>query len=434
MVRQYIKQAWQILKQNRFYSIMYILGTALSITLVMVLAIVLYVKTANLYPETNRHRMWIVKYAEDRSNGNRNNYSLSLNVLKQSFYSLETAEAVTAVYREEDEGYVTLPESEENHLVIVKSVDEAFWKVFSFSFLNGKPFSREEMQSGIQTAVISASLAKEIFGSTDVVGEYFQLNFEEFRVSGIVKDVSYSANNTYGDIWIPYTANIEFRKDYSTLMTDNNIIGPFIAYILAPSKGALKEVRDEITRNIHRYDASFPDKEFTIYGQPDKQWQSVFRQGETDVNFSQLLLQYGLIFLILLLIPSIGFSGMADSQMGQRITEIGIRRTFGASRFTLVNQLIYENLLFTLIGGLIGLLFSYLVMFLARHWILNLSLTYVYSPTLPDNVNEIFPLSSLIDYQVFIIALVVCIVLNLSSAIIPAWRTTRHQIVESLNA
>ncbi|MDF9829411.1 hypothetical protein [Parabacteroides sp. PF5-6] len=52
MIRQYLKQAWQLLKQNRFYTGIYILATAFSIALVMVLAIVFYIKIANVYPET----------------------------------------------------------------------------------------------------------------------------------------------------------------------------------------------------------------------------------------------------------------------------------------------------------------------------------------------------------------------------------------------
>jgi len=436
MLLQYTKQAWQLLKQNRFYSIIYILGTALSITLVMVLAIILHIKTANIYPETNRNRMWIVTEAEETDNhDNRQTYYLSWNTLNQCFYSLNTAEAVTAIYTEGEEGNIQLPESEENQRVKVKSVDDAFWRVFSFSFLNGKPFGKEELQSGIQTAVVSESLARQLFGKTDAAGEYFQLNFEEFRVCGVVKDVSYAANNTFGDLWIPYTANIQYRRTYPDMISSAKTVGPFAAYILASTQSDLKEIRDEIIRNVHRYNSSLTDREFSIYGQPDKQWQSIFRRGDgMDIDFSHLLFQYGFIFLILMLIPSIGFSGMADSQMGQRIAEIGVRRSFGATRFTLINQLVNENLLFTLIGGLLGLLLSYLCMYLTRHWILNLSLSQVSTNSIPQSVNEVFPLSSLINYQIFFIALIVCILLNLLSAIIPAWRTTRHQIVESLNA
>lgn len=45
-----MKQAWALIKQERLFSTVYIVGTGLAISLVMVLSIVLYVKFAPLYP------------------------------------------------------------------------------------------------------------------------------------------------------------------------------------------------------------------------------------------------------------------------------------------------------------------------------------------------------------------------------------------------
>lgn len=39
MYKQYLKQAWQLMKQNRFFSAVYIIGTGLAISMVMVMAV-----------------------------------------------------------------------------------------------------------------------------------------------------------------------------------------------------------------------------------------------------------------------------------------------------------------------------------------------------------------------------------------------------------
>ena len=44
MIRVYFRQAWIMLKQNRLFSSVYIVGTGLSIALVMVLFVIYYVK------------------------------------------------------------------------------------------------------------------------------------------------------------------------------------------------------------------------------------------------------------------------------------------------------------------------------------------------------------------------------------------------------
>ena len=50
-INLYFKQAWQLMKQNRFFSAVYIIGTGLAISMVMVLAVVYYIRTANIAPE-----------------------------------------------------------------------------------------------------------------------------------------------------------------------------------------------------------------------------------------------------------------------------------------------------------------------------------------------------------------------------------------------
>ena len=63
MYKQYLKQAWTLLKQNRFFSAVYIIGTGLAISMVMVLAIVFHIRTANMAPEADRDRMLLVPRA-----------------------------------------------------------------------------------------------------------------------------------------------------------------------------------------------------------------------------------------------------------------------------------------------------------------------------------------------------------------------------------
>ncbi len=56
----YIKQAWQLMRQERFFSAVYIISTGLAISMVMVLSISFYLKLANLYPENNLRSMGLI--------------------------------------------------------------------------------------------------------------------------------------------------------------------------------------------------------------------------------------------------------------------------------------------------------------------------------------------------------------------------------------
>ena len=73
-----------------------------------------------------------------------------------------------------------------------------------------------------------------------------------------------------------------------------------------------------------------------------------------------------LLILLFLLVPAINLSGLNASHMQDRIAELGVRKAFGARRTGLFMQILIENMVLMLPGGLVGLLFSYLLILLVR--------------------------------------------------------------------
>ena len=136
--------------------------------------------------------------------------------------------------------------------------------------------------------------------------------------------------------------------------------------------------------------------------------------------------------LLLLLVPAVSLSGMADSRMERRLGELGVRRAFGAPKGALIGQVLMENFLYTLLGGLVGLLFSFLLVTFASSWVFKIGNGF--SDAAPDGVDVSLSMGMLFNPWVFLIALCVCFLLNLMSALWPAWRASRRPIVDSLNA
>lgn len=50
MYKVYLKQAWALMGQNRFFTAVYIIGTGLAISMVMAIAVVYHIRTANIAP------------------------------------------------------------------------------------------------------------------------------------------------------------------------------------------------------------------------------------------------------------------------------------------------------------------------------------------------------------------------------------------------
>ena len=119
MYKVYLKQAMQMLRQNKFFSIIYITGTGLAITMVMILAILYYFRTGNIAPEINRDRMLVIQHGKilNKTEGQGNGSSrLSYPTIKECFYSMQTPEAVTAI----------LPIGEQTEFIQTPGSDEVY--------------------------------------------------------------------------------------------------------------------------------------------------------------------------------------------------------------------------------------------------------------------------------------------------------------------
>lgn len=433
MLKIYLKQAWNLIRQERLFSLIYIVGTGLSVSMVMVLSIVFYIKVANIYPETNRDRILVAKSGTfTRESDGQSSSSLSEGMIDACFGSLKGVEAIALIARDGGDEFLVQPEGDPVQLpVTVKFVNTDFWQVFPFRFLEGKAFTGADQQSAIRTAVISRSLAHRLFGDEEATGKYISVNFRLYRVCGVVQDASLVTENTFAQIWFPYTTADDYKPNDS--WNNTGVLGKFNAYILASRGTDLKALKQEAEERVERYGKSLDGGTFSALGQPDYYWQSTFRYwSNVAPDFGKLLLQYGLIVLILLLVPSVSLSGMTDSRMERRLAEMGVRRAFGAPTGTLMGQIFSENFLFTFFGGLFGLAFSYLLIYLSRDWILQIDASF--AQVLPEGVDVVFTPGMLMNFRVFGIALFVCFVLNLLSALIPAWRASHRQIIYSLNA
>lgn len=424
MYKIYFKQALQILKENPFLSILSIVGTALAICMIMVIVIVYEVHTANYKPETNRDRTLTVKWgtAENKEIQMEANALLSYPTIKACFYPLKSAEAVTAVYPWTSK-LAAVPGQSGGFKVDMAYTDAAFWKVFEFNFLDGKPYTEEECQSGIQKAVISESVARKLYGSADVVGKTIELSAIPYTISGVVKDVSKMAEAAYGMVWAPIIETSEVTG-YGWC---ENILGGMRCYILASSSSGFDAIRAEVNNLVAQYNASKNAIHFNLRGQPDTQFTQLTRvAANQDADVAGTIRLYAIIITVLLMVPAFNLSGITLSRMRKRMPEIGVRKAFGATKTELVGQIIYENFIFTLIGGLLGLLFSYIAILLMKDWLISNTLTSLLGGSTTLSAEMLF------NPMVFLYAFVFCIVMNLLSAGIPAWRAARKNIVSSL--
>ncbi|MDY9919584.1 MAG: FtsX-like permease family protein [Proteiniphilum sp.] len=433
MIRQYFKQAWELIRQNKLFSIIYVAGTALAISMVMVIAIFFYLKTGNIYPELERNRLLFVKMAQitPKDTTERSNASafLSLQTVKNCFYNLQSAEVATATLFTYKENYkVHTLGSTIDKKVYVKYTDANFWKVFQFRFLQGKPFSQEEFDSAIPSVVISESLSQHLFPNGQAIGEYFIMNEKEYHVNGVVKDASYLLSESFAHIWLPYT----LHPNHTETFAQEGILGFFSVVILMKNSGDTRRVSEEIHTSLQRYSSNLTHN-IDLLGQPDNVLASSFRMGNSPLDINDIFQKFVFVLLIFMLVPAINLSGLNSSRMEKRLAEMGVRKAFGAPNSTLLNHILIENFLLTLIGAFVGLLISYLLITVFSDMLLSgLSILSSDIETVTGSTSGITP-GMLINFTVFSQAFVAALIVNTLSAIIPAYRFTKKNITDSLS-
>ena len=130
---------------------------------------------------------------------------------------------------------------------------------------------------------------------------------------------------------------------------------------------------------------------------------------------------------VLLFVPALNLCGIVAGRMERRTAEMGIRKTFGARRSTLLWQVVTENLVLTSIGGIIGLIISWLAIYGFRLELLSLFFDSYMMSTAPIVTGEM-----LFSPLLFVGCFIAILVLNLLAAVVPAWWSLRKPIVESM--
>lgn len=408
-----IRQAFSLLRQNPFFSTVSIIGTAVSIAFVMVVYMVYDIQTANIRPESHRDRMVYSSYGysyrkADHSNANT---GMSYQAACRIFADLPGAELVTYM------SYTTMEycgvSPEKGQRCQNRRVDLNFWRLYDIRFVAGRPFDQQEFDACADVVVIAERLAREAFGSAEeALGKNYFVDFYPKRVVGVTEDVSSLFAFAYGEVWLPY-----YTQDPA--WGSEGLRGGFEAMVLCEPGVSPAEMKLQIENSLDRLNASLTEYELTLPDLSTYTERQFFRD-----DFLNPIVTCIMLGLILLIVPAINVSGLISSQMSRRLSELAVRKAYGASRSTLVWQLLLENLLLAFIGALLGFLLSCLLLWLGKDWMLAGAYT---------EGNFEVSIWLFLRPAVFLTVLGVCLLFNLLSVFIPAWNATHRPIAEVLS-
>ena len=428
----YLRKALHMMREERLFSAIYIAGTALAIAFTMVIAVVYYAKLADIEPEVNRSRTVYVTmvaylreemmHLSDEVGGNYRDYAFSDTLIREWFYEMPCAEMAACLTRIEDSGArnidLRMEDGKKILPVALREVDANFFKIYHHKFVYGRPFTDaeglltgEDTAPDVSLAIISLDVAERLFGKgVNPVGKI--LNYYDnasLRIVGVIEPTSSIASDSYGQLFFPC--------EYGSSRT---------MVVVLKDGYTIDDVRNFLEEKVHRLNMS--DKIWEYHLQVCSHAQRMMSRGQELSSWKDIFLALLPKVFVLLLVPALNLSGLVAARMKRRLPEMGVRKAFGAHRRELLGQIIVENMVLTLCGGLVGLIITWLLLYVFRSWAF-FALGNIPSQTVEPLVQGEMLFSPLI----FLIAFLVCGVVNLMATLVPAWWSLRNPIVESMN-
>jgi putative ABC transport system permease protein len=276
----------------------------------------------------------------------------------------------------------------------------------------GRFINTEDMEKQRRVIFLGSEVARRLFGNSPAVGETIKVNGLSFEVIGVLtQKVSFS--NYYSpdkySVFIPFTT---VKQVWSQDYLDNLV---FQTISPAVHTQALRQVR-EVLGARH----GFNPKDLRAVTFNDSVENARVINGITG----GLKIILSIIGALTLMIGGIGVMNIMLVSVTERTREIGVRKALGAKRRHILIQFLLEALVITFLGGLLGIVLSYLlVTFLGHRPFLAQLLD---DPTLETDI--FLMLSS----DVVLTATSILMLVGVLSGLWPAMRASKTDPIESL--
>jgi putative ABC transport system permease protein len=227
-----------------------------------------------------------------------------------------------------------------------------FFKVFSYPLLHG---DSSNVLKGTKLAVISESLAKKLFHTTDAIGKTMVWSNAELQmeyraeVSGVFKDVPHEASEPF-DFLI--STDVLMGAVNDTYRKWKNY-GP-TTYVVLNKAEDLPLFNSKIKDFLKSKDL----KNYTLFARPfsEAYLYNQIENGKITGGRIDYVKLFAFGALLILLIAGINFTNLATANASRRLKEIGVKKVLGVQRSSLIKQYLMESVLLSFIALFIALL------------------------------------------------------------------------------
>jgi putative ABC transport system permease protein len=222
--------------------------------------------------------------------------------------------------------------------VSVVGTNPQYSDVREYKNASGRFLSQIDLDFDQKIAVVGSQTATDLFGFSDPVGQYVQINGSRFKVVGVLASKGSTTNGSSDEVvMIPLTSSERLFKSK----------GVRTVYVQVETNQQIDSVVNGLNRVLSKKFRGNTDS-FRIFNQDDI-------LSTLNSVTSTLTLALGGIAGISLLVGGIGIMNIMLVSVTERTREIGIRKAIGAKKRDILTQFLIESMALSGLGGVLGI-------------------------------------------------------------------------------
>jgi putative ABC transport system permease protein len=213
----------------------------------------------------------------------------------------------------------------------------------------GNPFTVDDVNSAAKVALMGRTVAQNLFGGADPVGQTIRIKNVPFLVDGVLSAKGQAPTGQDQDDLILVPISTAKRNVTGVSQANAGAVGSIMVQATGP--GAIDQAQSEVEALLRQRHRLQPDQDddFTI-----RNLSEVFAAEESAAQAMSILL--GAIASVSLIVGGIGIMNIMLVSVTERTREIGLRLAVGAKTKDILSQFLVEAVTLSVLGGAIGII------------------------------------------------------------------------------